>query len=215
MFQGGKFRRIGGPPGNALPWSPTAISDVRSDGTLLVSAQRIKVGTVEELGELENAYFALEPNGVWAQVDVDSAGEPIAMSTPRFYAGGIVFGVERKALPLNNNAVKPYAIRAPEGELRYKPLRPSDPVEFDNLDINAFGVQPLTADDYAAGCATYSRTKPTRVESTTVFFESTEIDSCIASAANGPSPFPASGTSRMLVTGHVNGTRELLIAGIP
>lgn len=215
LWHGGAFTRVDNPIEDGAAWSSASFADVGSDGTLLIVGERLKSGVVKHIGELEAGYFSLDPNGTWERIDLDATGVPTAMSPPRLFGGGVVYGRER-VVPLVRRATKPLVIRAPEGELRFKQLQPSDSVPFGAPRLNAFGITPLTSDSYAAACATFNGRHPLRTEPSTVFYEDVEIPSCLASpSGGGADPFEEAGATKMLVAGPVNGVRELLVAAVP
>jgi len=212
------FTVVANPRSDGLAWSPVSIVDVRSDGVLLVREQRTVNTGDPGASATETGYFLLSANGAWRRVDLNAASQPIKMLSPRFYAGGIVFSLNRNDVQASVARAAAALVIGDSGVLRFKAIGFEDPVAFDSVGIDSTrGIQPLTTNDYAVGCHTYKRSKPTRVEPTTVYFDGSQIGSCIASApGNAPSPFPAGGPTRMLVSGSVNdGQQQLLIAAVP
>jgi Cutinase len=207
------FTMVDAPRSDGPAWTPVAMADVRSDGALLVREQRA-VNNPNGSQQSETGYFLLAASGTWRRVDLDGSGNATALKAPRFYAGGLVYSTGGTV----SFAARAAAVIGDSGRLLFKPIAPADPTPFDSLNISSSrGIQPLTANDYAAGCHTYMRSKPTRAEPTTVFYNNAEIDSCIASApTDSPSPFSAGGPTNMLVSGPVGeGMSELLVAPVP
>jgi cutinase len=215
----GSFTRLPLPESDALPWFPKAIADIRSDGAILVKHQRTINTSEPGPQDTETGYFLLTSAGAWRRVDVDAAGEAIPILSPRFYAGGLVFSMTRPAAaPPTAVAARAAAAGGDSGVLRTKPIAPADPAPFDSLDLDTTrGIVPLTGNDYAVGCSTYKRNKPTRVEPMVVYYDSHQINACVTTPFdNSVSPFSAGADATMLVSGPVGEAGEqLLVADIP
>ncbi len=216
VLGGTGYHVVANPPSDGLPWSLKSIVDVRSDGALLVEEQRIVNSGEPGPPASETGYFVLGATGAMRRVDLDAAGQQVKMLSPHFYAGGLVFSMNRNDAPAS---LARAAVVINSGVLRYKPIGLADPALFDSLGISSSqGIQPLTGNDYAVGCRTYKRSKPARLEPTTVYYGGFQIDSCIAANPNNaPSSYSAAGPTKMLVEGTVDGAdaRQLLSAAIP
>jgi hypothetical protein len=200
------------PTEGVLSWSMNRIADVRADGAALVEATTLvntDSGTVTQEG-----WFLLRANGRWQSIDLNSAGQRIPMSFPKFYAGGVVYAADP---PAQTAALRPAAVIVNPKADYFKALGNSDPVLFGPSGAAA-GIHPITPATWAdgGGCATYNRNDPDRSHvSTAVTNGGATFTSCVADV-NNATPFAASSGSDMLVSGVGDqNTRELLLGQVP